>query len=397
MPKLSRKLLPLLVVGSAFGIAIVLISSRPAPRRKPASFSAPLVETLAVTATTARIMLTSQGTVVPSQEITLLPEVSGKLIWVSEKFIPGSKLRKGEVIAKIDPRNYQAVVEAQKAQLEQALLNLELEKGKKRVAEREWSLLQKNLKAKDDLGRALALREPQLRSAKSSVAAANQALEKANLDLARTNLRAPFNAVIISKDADLGQVVGAGRPLAKLAGTDSFWVEANVPLGHVSFLQDKNSKGAKSDAVIVQRSEGQISEKAGKVIRVMSNLDPVGRMAKLIIAVKDPLSNSSGGLPLFLGAFTDIQVAGETRSNVFKIPESVVQDDGKVLILKEDNSLDIRKINVVWKTRDSVIVDKGLKSGDRIIMTRVPTPIQGMKLRIKGETQARPAIPGKRS
>jgi len=352
---------------------------------------------MAVTSTTARIWLTSQGTVVPAQEITLLPEVAGKLIWVSEKFIPGSKFRKGEVVAKIDPRNYQAIVEAKKAQLEQALLNLELEKGKKRVAEREWSLLQKNLKPKDDLGRALALREPQLRSAESSVAAANQALEKANLDLARTNLRAPFNSVVLSKDADLGQVVGANRPVAKLAGTDSFWVEANVPLGHVSFLQNEKSKKQTSDAVIVQKSEGQISEKTGKVIRVMSNLDPVGRMAKLIIAIEDPLSSKKGELPLFLGAFADIRVSGKSWSNVFKIPESVVQDDGRILILKGDNSLDIRKINVVWKSRDSVIVDNGLKTGDRIIMTRVPTPIQGMKLRTKKTTQARPSIPGKRS
>ena len=397
MPKFSRKLLPVLVVGSAFGIAVALVSSRPAPRRKPASFSAPLVETITVTATTARVWLTSQGTVVPSQEITLLPEVSGKLIWVSEKFIPGSKLKKGEVIAKIDPRNYQTMVEAQKAQLEQALLNLELEKGKKRVAEREWTLLQKDLKPKDDLGRALAVREPQLRSAESNVAAARQALEKANLDLARTNLKAPFNAVILSKDADLGQVIGAGRPLAKLAGTDTFWVEANVPLGHVSFLRQETSKSGSSEAVIVQRSEGQVSEKTGKVIRVMSNLDPVGRMAKLIIAVEKPLSSKDGELPLFLGAFTDIRVSGKAKSNVFKIPESVVQDDGKVLVLKEDNSLDVRKINVVWKSRESVIVDNGLKTGDRIIVTRVPTPIQGMKLRVKGASQARPAIPGERS
>ena len=130
MPKFSRKLLPVLVVGSAFGIAVALVSSRPAPKRKPASFSAPLVETIAVTATTAQVWISSQGTVVPSQEITLLPEVSGKLVWVSEKFIPGSKLKKGDIIAKIDPRNYQTMVEAQKAQLEQALLNLELGKGK---------------------------------------------------------------------------------------------------------------------------------------------------------------------------------------------------------------------------------------------------------------------------
>ena len=171
--------------------------------------------------------------------------------------------------------------------------------------------MQKDPKPKDDLGRALALREPQLRSAESNVAAARQALEKANLDLARTNLRAPFNAVILSKDADLGQVIGAGRPLARLAGTDTFWVEANVPLGHVSFLRDAKSDLGPSDAIIVQRSEGQTSEKSGKVIRVMSNLDPVGRMAKLIIAVDKPLSSKNGELPLFLGAFTDIQVSAK--------------------------------------------------------------------------------------
>ena len=397
MTRLKRKIIPMAVTGLAFAITGALVSSRPKPKRTKAVFQAPLVETLTMTSTTTNILVTSQGTVSPARQINLLPEVAGRITWVSEKFVPGGRFKKGEAIAKIDSRNYESLVAQRKAQLQQALLSLELEKGKKRVAEREWSLLQQDLKSQSKEGRALALREPQLKNAEANVKAAEQALQKASLDLSRTQLRAPFNAVVLSKRADLGQVVGAGSPLGSLAGTDKFWVETSIPLGHVAFLDLPTSNKPGSSAQIVQRSEGQISEREGKLIRVLSDLDPVGRMARVIVQIDNPLTPPLGELPLFLGSFTDVSFRGKLVQNVYEVPEEFVQNNRELFILTPKSELDIRAVKIIWKTRKSVLIEGGIKDGERVIQTRLPTPVQGMKLRTKSEVMKRKPIPGERS
>ena len=397
MTSLKRKFIPMAVIGSAFVITGALVSSRPKPKRVRAAFQAPLVETMTMTSTTTRILVASQGTVSPARQIKLLPEVAGRITWVSEKFVPGGQFKKGEAIAKIDSRNYETMVAQRKAQLQQTLLNLELEKGRKRVAEREWGLLQQDLKSQSKEGRALALREPQLRNAEANVKAAEQALQKASLDLSRTQLRAPFNAVVLSKSADLGQVLGAGSPLGSLAGTDKFWVETSIPLGHVAFLDLPKQNKAGSSAQVLQRSEGQASIRDGKLIRVLSNLDPVGRMARVIVQVDDPLKPPLGELPLFLGSFTDVNINGKLVKDVYEIPEEFIQNNREVFILTPENELDIRAVKIIWKTKKSVLIEEGIKDGERVIGTRLPTPVQGMKLRTKAEAMKRKPIPGERS
>ena len=126
----SRTILPFAVIGTAVLITGVLMFSRPSPKRKPASFRSPLIETLTATLTTTHIKMVSQGTVVPSRKITLLSEVSGKITWVNPQFVPGGRFKKGDVIAKVDARNYETIVAQQEAKKQQALLTLELEKGK---------------------------------------------------------------------------------------------------------------------------------------------------------------------------------------------------------------------------------------------------------------------------
>jgi RND family efflux transporter MFP subunit len=398
MTNIKRNLLPIIVIGSALAITITLVASRPGPKRTPSVFQSPLVETLTVTSTNARIVVTAHGTVIPSREITLLPEVSGRITWVSKKFVPGGKFKKGEAIVKIDARNYETAVAQRQAQRQQALLSLELEKGKKRVAEREWALLKKDIQSGSNDGRSLALREPQLKNANAVVYAAEQALARAKLDLNRTSLRSPFNAVVLTRNADLGQIVGAGRSVAQLAGTDAFWVEANIPMGNVAFIETPKTQSAKgSTATVVQRSENQVSKRSGFVARVLSNLDPVGRMARAVIEISDPLKTKPGELPIFLGSFTEVSIHGKQLSDVYEFPESVVQTDNRLFILNSKSELEIRKVGVVWKSKKTVLINKGLRAGEKIITTRIPTPVPGMKLRTKNTGLHRKPVLGERS
>lgn len=384
MTSLTRKALPGLVLGIAFLIFGLLLYSRPAPKRTRAIFQSPLIETLTASASNIRVKIVSHGTVIPSKEISLIPEVAGKIIWVSETFVPGGHFKKGEVIAKIDPRNYEIAVVQQEARIQQTILALELERGKKRVAEREWALIKQDQKSSNPAGRSLALREPQIKNAKAAVTAAEQTLRRTKLDLKRSTLRAPFNLVVLKRMATLGQIVGPNSPMATLAGTDRFWVQANVPLAHIAFLEVPNQQSSTgSKATVIQKSNKQLSRRNGRLVHVLSKLDPVGRMARVVVEITDPLKPKAKVLPLFLGAFTEVIFEGRELKGVFELPESAIHNNEHVFVFTPERTLDIRKVDIAWKSRKTVIIRKGLKPGEQVIQTRIPSPVQGMKLRTK--------------
>jgi RND family efflux transporter MFP subunit len=322
------------------------------------------------------------GTVTAAREIDLQSQVSGKVVEVSSNFMPGGFFEAGEDILKIDAKDYELAVREVEAEVTEAEYDLKVEQGYQKVSAREWALLQeagKSTEAEADL----ALRKPHLAKANADLRAARAKLEQARIDLSRTRVAAPFPAMVESKDTDLGAAVAVQGSLATLVGTDEFWIRASVPVDRLGWINlPSAARPQGSTARIISGSGADESVRQGRVVRLLPSLEDEGRMARVLIAVKDPLNieGRPGVKPLLLGSYVSVKIEGNELTGVFAVPRTAFRDNSRVWVLADDGSLDIRTVDPVWKDEDSIVVRKGLKPGERIVMSDLSAPVQGMLL-----------------
>jgi multidrug efflux pump subunit AcrA (membrane-fusion protein) len=405
LPRWLTIVLTLLVVGLGVGAAVFFFKTKPQPKKEQEEAVAPLVEVARAQKGTRSIRMVLTGEVQPSMKVIVMPEVGGKIVWQHPDLVPGGRFKKGETILRIDPRDYALALKQQQAQLAAQELNVKMEKARQRVAEEEWQLYQKERKqaglskkpqadGEPDEGEALALRKPQLDSAEVAVGAVRTSIAQAQLQLSRTIVDAPFNAVVQSENVDLGQLVGPSMQLLTLVGTDTFWVQVAIPFDKLPYVKLPKDGEAGSPALVwLDTGHGRV-ERKGEVIRLLGDLDPVGRLARVLVEVKDPMllagappittgegSAAVSGLPLLLGSFVHVEIEGLELENVAEIPRRALQADGKVYVLSDDDTLRIEKVTVVWGSNDSVLVTGSLKDGERLVTTNLQTAVPGMKLR----------------
>lgn len=387
-----RFTLPLLVLaGGLFG-AIKLIKSRPPAKKKTVETLAPTVEVMTATIKPRPITVEAYGTVIPAQQITLQSEVNGRLVSLSPQLIPGGRLQAGDTVVQIDRRNYDFLVIQQEGNLARAKLDLETEEGRKLIAQKEWSLLNKGRSSKKNSPNPLALRVPHIRSAKASVMSAQSALEQAQLNAARTTVKAPFNALILNESVDLGQFINTQTQIATLVGTDLFLVRVSLPLSQLNsiVLPDSKGNGGSEVDIIQDAGSGKKFIRKGKVLRLLGDLDPNGRLARVLVAVPNPLSTEDKTgqktLPLFLGSFVKVEVKGRELQEVVRVPRKAIRGENLIWLLTKKNTLEKREVSVVWRDENTVLVNRGLQNGDRIITSRLVTPVAGMTLRLSSDT-----------
>ena len=188
-------------------------------------------------------------------------------------------------------------------------------------------------------------------------------------------------------------IVGPGAPTATVVGTDEFWVQVSVPIDRLEFIKIPGVNSSEGSAVTVIQTVGQQEDtRAGKVVRLLGELDPVGRMARVLVAVQDPLNLAVGeetprGLPFLLSAFVTVRFDGAQELEVTEIPRSALHEGDKAFVFK-DGKLEIREVGVVWRRPDTVLVANGLEAGDELVVSRISTALPGMKLR-KAEAGAK--------
>ena len=369
-------------------IARVLVMTKPEAKRRPISIAAPLVEYTQVNPQSQEITIDTTGTVIPAREVSVQPQVSGVVVWMSSRLVPGTLVKVGEELARIDPRDYELAVAQQKASLTKARVDFKTEQGRAEVASREWELLQGDVEYTQS-GRDLALRKPQLENARAGIEAARSALRKAELDLERTVIHAPFNAVIISENVDVGQLIFPGVTVATLAGSDTFRVQASLNIDELAWIDVPGVNAGKgSKARVIQLFGAQRSNHTGEVERLLSEVDAKGRMAQVLISVPDPFK-SKREIPLLLGAYVSVRIIGKSLQNVYVIPTEALREGDNVWLLEENNTLSVKEIQVVWRQRNVVVV-QGLSPEDRLITSRISSPVDGMELRINGNNRTAP-------
>lgn len=370
---------PIALVLLGVVIFAALRSSRPDAQSKPITESPLIVDVHEAVAQDTAISIEAQGTATPAQKIELRAEVTGRLIWKSEDLIPGGRVSQGAALAKLDGRDYEIALRQQEAALGRARLELQVESGRKKVAEREWAMLKRQISGAN----TLALREPQYAAAQMGLEAAQSGLQKAQLNLDRTTIRAPFNGFVEHQKTDVGQFVTPQQPFGSFVGSDKFWVTVKIPTHKLPWIDFPTAQQKGSLVTIWQEVGDQRVERQGRVLQLAGNLDPAGRLAQVLIEIDDPLglTNPTGeALPMLLGSFVNVDIKGKTMSRAVKVPRRAVQEGSKVLVMNKENRLEIREVDIQWRSKESVYVSQGIDTGDRIIISRIHRPISGTLL-----------------
>ncbi len=382
------------VIVASVAAAAFLIATKEEPPRAVKPLEGTLVEVIRIGASRHEVDLLAKGTVVPAMEIILQAEVGGRVTWQSHELVPGGRFKKGEPILKIDNRDYRLAVESVRAQVRSARLEYTLEKRRAEVAKREWNSFGK-IDATDEQ-RSLAQREPQLESALLAVKAAESALKKAELDLQRATLRAPFNAMVVSENVDLGQLVSPQTTVARLVGTDEYHVQVSVPISSLRTIHARTEETPGSPVTIIQRVGQGTIERDGEVIRQLPDLDPGGAMARILVRIKNPLGEK-GGLPLLLGSFVDVAVRAQPIDDAIRVPRVALRNGRSVYVMNEEDLLEIRDVEIAWSEPDAVLVTSGLEPDERVVISRIATAIPNMLLRTAEPapqpTEPRPSEP----
>jgi RND family efflux transporter MFP subunit len=375
------------LLGSAY-----LKSSGPKPQRKPPQKITSLVQVMPLQKTDETVSVRAMGTVVPAREMTLESRVSGEIVWMNPEFAPGGFLKAGEEALRIDPTDYQLDLARKKSQVADAAYRLKMELGHQEVAKREWQLLKGNKSAKDA---ELALRKPHLEKARADLAAARAELKGAELDLERTRITAPFNAVVRERHVELGSQVSTQEKLAELVGTDEYWVQVSAPVDRLRWLRIPRTTDEEGPDVVIRYGTGAEMRK-GTLIKLLSDLEAEGRMARLLVSVKDPLDLSnpdSARPPLLIGEYVQAGIQGRELTDVFRIPRSALRDGARVWIAAPDDTLSIREVEALWRDSDTVLLRDGLQTGDRLILSDIAAPVAGMPLRVSDAAVSLDAVP----
>ena len=309
---------------------------------------------------------------------TLTPEVGGRIVFAHRDLVLGGRVRAGDVLFRIDPEEYDLTIRQRRANVSQAHQQLANERGLKAVAEEEWRLMPEAIRPEGEAKR-LALREVQLESARAAVDSAEGALEAARLMRRRATLRAPFDAIVTEELADVGQVVSVGTRLATLVATDRFRVQVSVATVKLPWitLPGAGGTGGASARVSYELGSGVRAVRDGAVTRLLADLDPQGKMARLLVAIDEPIDGA--GMPILLGAYVDVEIHGREAEGVFVLPRAALRNGARVWLRAPDQTLEKRDVEILWTTTDSAVV-RGLEAGDEIITSPIAVAAEGLRV-----------------
>ncbi|KLU07450.1 Membrane fusion protein of RND family multidrug efflux pump [Rhodopirellula islandica] len=385
----------LAILGASAAAVFVINRTEPTAQQINATRkSAALVETIPAERGNYSPQVVVLGTVEPAQDITVSPRVSGQVIELSPEFIPGGMVRQGERLLRIDPADFENAISISNSELLQKDALWEIEQARQRLAVKELEMLEGTI---DDTNRGLVLREPQIASIKAEMAAAKAAMERAQLDLDRTEVTAPFDAHVLSRSVNIGSQVGPGDELGRLIGLDEYWIMAAVPVRTLRWVQfpetaedDVSIEGSK---VILRHPDawGPGVEREGRVARLIGTLDQQTRLARVLITVPDPLGRESKAPPLILDTLIETQIEGREIQDVVRLPRDYVRNQDTVWVMK-DEQLEIRETQVVFRDAEYAYIRDGIEAGEDIVITTLATVANGVGLRKITTEEADPNV-----
>ncbi|MDB2386344.1 efflux RND transporter periplasmic adaptor subunit [Shewanella sp.] len=370
---------PIFIIVACVIAAKILINTKEAPEQKDDKTPVPIVEVMEVEQQTRSINLSSYGVVSPKYKTQLVTEVQGRMLKISNKFVAGGVVKKGDELAVIEPSDYEADLMQAQAALAKAQASLEEEQAKGEVAKNDWQGYDGGIAPE------LGLRLPQLKQEQANVKFQQAALARAERNLERTIIRAPFDGIIKARNIDLGQYVTLGTNLGELY--DTRVAEIRLPLSNSDLAYLGSIDNPDTEVILSAELAGRAVTWAGKIIRSEGVIDTNNRMVYLVAEVKDPYlrrNKIAGQWPLKYGSFVTASIKGRTVDGIVTLPRHLVRH-GKVTLITDQNSVEVREVNIVRTDVDNVYIQGSLASGDRICMTNLNHPENGQLVNILGE------------
>ena len=432
-PRLAR-LRPLLFLPPVLAGAALLalaVSTRQAPAQRPPEEAARTVRVLTVAPGPFTPRVSGFGVVEPARSWTAMAQVAGRIAALGPNFRRGARVEAGEEIARIADADYRIAREQAAAQLAgvdarlaerdltvaNARESLAIEEAALALSDRELAR-QRDLVARgtasaatleaqeqktltqrarvQDLRNQIALHPEQRRALERERAAAAAALERAELDLARTVIRAPFAARVAETAVERDQFAPVGATLGRLDGTERAEIDVQLPqsrmrdfvrvvFGAAAAAGDpslgEGRAGARLSAEIRLRFEDGAVRWPAEVSRPSAALDPASRAFGAILTVENPFQGdpAAGRPPLFTGLFVEARIAGPVVDGALAVPRAAIRQ-GAVFVADPENRLQRRPVTVAMTADGAALVTDGLAPGDRVVLTDLPTAVEGMLL-----------------
>ena len=403
MRRLNRLLIPVIILALCAAVTWWLLRNPPVTEMHEMPPVLVRVEGTRLKATTFPVVVRSQGVVQPRTQTTLLPEVTAKILEVSPNFKAGGFFEKDEILLRLDPVDYETAVVVAKAAVAQAEAVLAEEQAKADQALESWKALGRTGEPS-----ALLLRRPQVIKAQADAAAARAEVLKAERDLERTTIRAPYAGQVLEQLVDVGQLVSTGTQMAKLFAVDYVEIRLPLPEREMRFLAlpEHYRGGSASAASAAVRLRAVVNGKPaywqGRLVRVEGAMDTSTRQVVAVAQVDDPYAQRSDGAPpLKIGQFVEADIAGETLREVFIIPRSAVRAGNEIILISPQNTLRRLTVEPLVGDEKQIVVaanlPKSLKEGDVLCTTPIPFPADGARVlpTIDGQTESVGVAPPK--
>ena len=373
------------MLAGASGVSALLYLNRPPTVIEEPVYVPVTVDVAEVVKQDLRISVQAQGTVSPLQETAILSEVKGRIIEVAPGFNVGGFVSKGDVLLRIDPRDYRTNLLRTKAAVESAESNLAPEKGRAEVALREWRKLPKTNKRSQE-AQDLYQRKPQLEQAQAQLLAARADRDTAQNNLERTEIKAPYDALIRKKHSELGQFVSAGSPLADIFSVESAEVRLPIPQSKLAYLDlpglGRYAQGSAID--LYTDVGGEVKHWTAYLHRTEGVFDERSRVLYTVARIPDPYGlRDTTREPLRIGTFVNAAIEGRELMNIVSLPRYVVRAGNFVWVVDESMRLRNRKVTVLRAGGDLVYVSAGLDEGDLVSLTILDSSFSGALVSIQ--------------
>ena len=374
---IKRFLFPLAIVVAGLGLAGLIIATGPKLEQQPPPSNAPLIRTWIADAQTVQMTSITYGSVLPRTESELIPEVSGRIVDISPAMVSGGFFKKGDLLLQVDPLDYEVALEQARASLASAKSELS---NARKAHERLLDLAKRQSASQSQQDDALN----RLRFAQASIREATASLSRAERDITRTSITAPYDGRVRSERVDIGQFVTRGAPIASLYATDVAEVRLPIQDEELAYLQlplSGQTDQHMPTVILRARFAGEEHTWQGRIVRTEGELDPKTRMINIVAQVQSPYERSGSRPPLAVGLFVEAEIVGKRVDKVFVLPRSALQANEQVYVVIDKNRLTFREVEVIRKVGEDVYVTDGLKLGETISLSTVNNAIEGMLVR----------------
>ncbi len=394
------------------GVAIIssMFGNKPDSKKWGAAKPTPsvAVEVSDLVKTNYNVWVDSYGTAEPLTQTELVADISGRVIEVSSKIRAGSSFSKGDVLIQLDDRDYKIELDIAASFTADAKLRYLQELAEADLASKQW-----NERPNSDAAQMLALRKPQLAAAEAAYKAAQARMDKAKLDLERTQIKAPFDGKVLKQMVDIGQVISPSQAIANIYSTDVIEVRLPIKSNDMENIFIPTSIDTQASVPKV-RFSGELGSKTyqwqGEIVRSEGAFDPTTRMLYLVARIKEPFIDNAQHPVIRIGQFLRAEIEGKQLEDVYVIPRRAVSQDFIVSVV-DNGLLEKRKIKPLWTDETSVVVSATnsylntalnqsnetslvsyLQPTDRLILTPTANLLNGTRVKALIDTESQPQV-----